>query len=371
MSSGVHDTVDLLAPTLGFLMAALVIADACARLGVFEALGAGIAHGAAGRPRRLYLRVLVAAALTTVALSLDATVVLLLPVVLVAAERSRVAARIHAYVVGHLANSASLLLPFSNLTNLIVVAAAGLGALRFAERMALPTLVAVLIDAVALAVVFRRDLRGVDAAPLGSPVDDTPATDPLAPRTVAALGLVALTLVGFVAASELGVAVVWAALPGAALLALLARMRPAAVVHAAQPAFAASVLVLGFAIAGVRSLGLDGVVTSLVPTGHSLGALLGMTVLAALAAGLVNNLPATLLLLPAALHGGEPTLLALLIGVNVGPNLLPTGSLATILWWRVARDAGHPPAVRDVARSGIATVPVTLVLATVALWAVT
>lgn len=391
MGGSISESVDLLVPTLGFLMAALVIADACARLGVFEALGGVIARGTAARPRRLYGRVVLAAAFTTIALSLDATVVLLLPVVLVAADRSRVAARPHAYVVGHLANSASLLLPFSNLTNLIVVASAGLGAVHFAALMAFPTLIAVAIDAAALAFVFRSELPRRRAAPkrangsAGAAEDGpierrerdrsleptaTGAPSAPAPRTRLAIALVGVTLVGFVAASEVGVAVVWAAIPGALVLALLARMAPRTVVHAAQPGFAAGVLILGVAVAAIRSAGLDGVVDSLVPTGSSLGALLGMAVVATLAAALVNNLPAVLLLLPAAGHGGERTLLALLIGVNVGANLFPTGSLATILWWRVARDAGHPPRPRDVIVTGLATVPLTLVLATAALWAV-
>src|SRR5690349_11712411 len=67
-------------PTLGFLAALLLLADGCREAGLFEALGAAIASGARGRPRRLLAMVFAAAAVTTAVLSLDATVVLLTPV---------------------------------------------------------------------------------------------------------------------------------------------------------------------------------------------------------------------------------------------------------------------------------------------------
>lgn len=106
------------------------------------------------------------------------------------------------------------------------------------------------------------------------------------------------------------------------------------------------------------------------PTGGSLWSLLAVAVLAAVLANLANNLLAILLLLPAAAAGGPGTVLAALIGVNVGPNLTYVGSLATLLWRRAlrARDAG--PAVGEVLRLGALTVPAALLAATVALWLV-
>jgi len=88
--------------------------------------------------------------------------------------------------------------------------------------------------------------------------------------------------------------------------------------------------------------------------------------LAAVLANLVNNLPATLALVPVAAAGGAPVLLAVLIGVNVGPNLTYVGSLATLLW-RKALGSEAPGALRFSA-VGLATVPLTLIAATTALW---
>ncbi len=84
-----------------------------------------------GRPRRLLVTTFALASVTTAVLSLDATVVLLTPVLLTTASRLRVAARPHVYACTHLANSASLLLPVSNLTNLLAFAATGLSFAAF------------------------------------------------------------------------------------------------------------------------------------------------------------------------------------------------------------------------------------------------
>jgi arsenical pump membrane protein len=85
-------------------------------------------------------------------------------------------------------------------------------------------------------------------------------------------------------------------------------------------------------------------------------------------ADLLNNVPALLVLLPAATAAGTPAVLAALVGVNVGPNLTYTGSLATLLWRRVLHARGEQPDLGTFLRLGIATVPVILIGATVALW---
>ena len=114
-----------LGPTVAFAAALLVLADGCGRAGLFGYLGAVMASGARGEPRRLLGLVFGVAAATTAVLSLDATVVLLTPVVFATAARLRFSPRPHVYACSHLANIASLLLPVSNLTNLLAFDAAG------------------------------------------------------------------------------------------------------------------------------------------------------------------------------------------------------------------------------------------------------
>jgi arsenical pump membrane protein len=128
------------------------------------------------------------------------------------------------------------------------------------------------------------------------------------------------------------------------------------------------VLGLGIIVRGVAEHGLGDLVADLVPSGDGLLALLAVAGLAALLANLLNNVPALLVLLPAAAAAGPATTLATLIGVNVGPNLTYTGSLATLLWRRVLHARGEPPALGTFLRLGAATVPPILVGGTVALW---
>jgi len=87
-------------------------------------------------------------------------------------------------------------------------------------------------------------------------------------------------------------------------------------------------------------------------------------------ANVCNNLPAVLVLLPLALPSGPGAVLAVLIGVNIGPNLTYTGSLATMLWRRDLRRRDESiPELREFTRLGLLTVPAGLVIAVLALWA--
>ena len=104
------------------------------------------------------------------------------------------------------------------------------------------------------------------------------------------------------------------------------------------------------------------------PAGTSLPALLAIAALAAGLANVCNNLPAVLVLLPLAAPAGAGAVLAVLLGVNIGPNLTYTGSLATLLWRRTLRHHGSAPDLGEFTRLGLATVPAGLVLAVLALW---
>ncbi|HWT94720.1 MAG TPA: ArsB/NhaD family transporter, partial [Solirubrobacteraceae bacterium] len=143
---------------------------------------------------------------------------------------------------------------------------------------------------------------------------------------------------------------------------------PHALAHVAQPNLVALVLGLGVLVAAASEHGVGELVGTLLPDGDGLLALLGVAALAALLANLVNNLPATLVVIPIAAAAGPASVLAALIGLNAGPNLTPTGSLATLLWRRVARGTdGAVPDARFVRLGAVAT-PVVVVAATTALW---
>jgi arsenical pump membrane protein len=128
------DEVRALAPTVGFLAAVLVLADLCEREGLFTAAGARLVSASGGRPVPFLGQVFVLGSAVTAVLSLDATVVLLTPVVMDAAVRSRLRPKPPVYACSHLANTASLLLPVSNLTNLLAFRASGLSFVRCARH---------------------------------------------------------------------------------------------------------------------------------------------------------------------------------------------------------------------------------------------
>ena len=303
---------------------------------------------------------LVGSAVTAV-LSLDATVVLLTPVVFATAARLQLRPKPQVYACTHLANSASLLLPVSNLTNLLAFRASGLSFTRFGAVMALPWLAAIATEWLVLRRFFASDLAGH-----GRPAQEPPAGTPRY-----AVAVLALTLVGFGLASPLGVDPAVMAALGAAALAIPAlvrgRVRVGDLARAVAVPFLLFVAALGVVVRAVSEGGLGQLVEQLVPGGGQLWSLLAVAVVAGLLANLVNNLPA-ILLLPAAAAAGPGTVLAALIGVNVGPNLTYVGSLATLLWRRVLQEHDAEPAVGEFLRLGARTVPAGLAAATLALW---
>lgn len=356
-----------LGPVIGFLAAVLVLAQLCEDEGLFRACGAWMARGATGRPRRLLIHVFVTASAITAVLSLDATVVLLTPVVFATAARLGARPKPHIYACTHLSNTASLLLPVSNLTNLLAFAASGLSFTRFAALMTLPWLAAIAVEYA----IFRRYFATNLTA--STPARQTAEQHPVPVFTMVTL---ATTLAGFALCSTVGINPAWAALAGAAPLAgrALAQRRttPRQIMRAAAVPFLAFVLSLGLVVHAVVDNGLDDALGHLIPGGATpttgLRALLGTALLAAALANLINNLPAVLVLLPLTAPAGAGAVLAVLLGANIGPNLTYAGSLATLLWRRIVHHHDHDVDLGEFTRLGLATVPTALLLAVTALW---
>ena len=335
--------------------------------GLFAAAGHRLSRAA---PNGLVLfagAALLVAGVTAV-LNLDTSVVFLTPVLAYAA-RSRGEGE-GALLVGCLllSNTGSLLLPGSNLTNLIVLGHLHLSGGQFLARMALPWIGAVVLTGGIIAVAERRSLRGnrprpadrsdpdpdldpdMTVAPPKAPLEASPAAD-------ATLGLGAL---GVVAVTALVLALRDPALPVAGVGVLLITVRLATrrqhLDHVLE-VLGVPVLVGLFGIAlalGTLGRAWSGPATLL---SHLDG--VGTAVVAALATVVVNNLPAASLLASRV----PPHPYALLVGLNIGPNLFVTGSLAWILWWRTARSAGSAPPVRRAVVLGLLTVPLSMAAA--------
>lgn len=352
-----------LARVVAFLGAVLVLAKLCDDEGLFEAAGAAMARTSSDS-HALLRQVFVIAAVITAALSLDATVVLLTPVVLATVRRLRTAVPPYAYATAHLANAASLLLPVSNLTNLLVYRGAHISFLKFTLLMAMPWLAAVVTVYLVFRFFFARDLRvQPDREDLGPP--------PRPPIFV--LVVVGLTLVGFVVAESLDIAPAWAALAGATVLAVRSlrhrRTSVAEIVRSVNVPFLVFVPALGIVVQAVMLSGMSSKMSAVLPSGSGLAALLGIAAIAAVLANVVNNLPATLVLVPLIAASGPAAVLAVLIGVNIGPNLTYVGSLSNLLWRRVLRRHDVAAGVGEYTRLGLCTVPTALTAAVLALWA--
>jgi arsenical pump membrane protein len=361
--------VETLGPTIGFLAAILVIAHLADVDGVFRWIGGLLVAGSRGSAQRLLTLVFVVASLTTALLSLDATVVLLTPVLLGAVRRLQISGAPPVYAAAHLSNTASLLLPVSNLTNLLAVHASGLSFIGFAGLMAGPWVAAIAVEYVIFRWAFRDDLAPSHDAPSRNRMPDE-----VEPAPTASLVLLGVILVAVFASSAFGIEPVWVAGAGAVVWLSwdLARRRVGAeaVIDAVNPWFLLFVAALGVVVQAAIGHGLQDALAGLLPGGDGLLALLVLAVIAAVLANVINNLPATLVLL-AALGGAPPAaaVLAVLIGVNIGPNLTYAGSLATMLWRRILRDRGHGPSLRRFTVLGLTTVGPTLLAAVLALWA--
>jgi arsenical pump membrane protein len=329
-------TVRRVLPLLLFLGSVIVLAELTAAAEVFDVVATRLSIIARGRFPALFLLCVALASLTTIALNLDTTAVLLTPVILALAFKIEVAPLPLAMTTVWLANTASLLLPVSNLTNLLAANRVALAPIDFARRMWAAQLAAVAVTTVLLWVLYwRSGRRGADR--YVPPSRHVPA-QPLLFR-VAAFGCL-LFVTGILVGVPIGVA----SSVSAGLLVIAFAVRNRSVLRPRLVPWRLLVFVTGLflVVQTISRHGLATIVSAMVGHGDGpVGSLRAMGTGAGLS-NLVNNLPAYVAgesVVPVANH---TQLLALLIGTNVGPVITPWASLATLLWfercqaWRVA-----------------------------------
>jgi arsenical pump membrane protein len=283
----------------------------------------------------------------TAVLNLDTSVAFLTPVLIYTARSRGGGEAPLLYGCLLLSNAGSLFLPGSNLTNLIVLGHLRMSGAHFFTEMWAPALAALVVTGMVIALLGRRDLRLEPSEPSESP-----------PTTVG-LGLAAVI---------------------AAAVLVLVLPSPALAVAAVGAFVIVCRLVTGkenlghvFDVVGVPVLaGLFGVAVALGTLGRAWSGPATMLShldtwstagVAALVSVVVNNLPAASLL--AARTPAHP--FAMLIGLNLGPNLLVSGSLAWILWLKAARIAGARPSLARASRLGVVAVPLSMAAALVIL----
>ncbi|BBL78502.1 arsenical pump membrane protein [Rubrobacter xylanophilus] len=347
----------------------MLLGGVAERAGFFGWVAALAARAGGGRTWLLFVMVFLAGSAVTAGLSLDATAAVLTPIVCAMVARLGLRALPFAFACVYAANTASLFLPISNLTNLLAYDALDLGFVRFAGVMFLPGLLAVAVNATVLVVMFRSDLAGGYGAYRFEP--GNPAFFRLSAATLAAVlaALPAAPVLGVPAgpvalAGGLGVAAV-AVARGWLGIREAARCVPWGLLALVCGLF---VVVRAAADAGLDRLLLEGLLSA--PGGEwGFGRLLAVAASAALGANLLNNLPLLTLSLGVAREAGEPAAYALLIGTNVGPNLTLTGSLATLIWLGLVRERGVEVGAGRFLAVGLAVTPPVLLAATAGLWA--
>lgn len=346
-------------PILGFLVCITVVADLADGIGVFATVARGAARLARGSVLGLWILVVALAVVSTTVLSLDTTAVLLTPVVLALARQLELDAGLFAYTTVWLANTASLLLPVSNLTNLLAVSTLpGQRAVEFAALTWPAALASVLVTVLALGLLFHRSLRGRYQRPPGEPVAD---------RGLLVVAMVVCGLLG--PAFLLGLPVVVPAAVAAAILVLACAVRARSLLtwRLIPWALVLGVSVLFVVVQIAHDHGLAAVLGRAAGHGDGWTALVRLAGLSGGGANVIDNLPSYLALEPAA--GDSPLrVAALLTGVNAGPLITPWASLATLLWAGRCRTAGVPVSWVRFALRGVVLAPIVVVSAVTALW---
>jgi arsenical pump membrane protein len=316
-----------------FLAGMMLLSELARREGVFGWL-ASVAVGSSRRSRtRLFTTIYAIGTLFTIFMSNDATAVVLTPAILAAVKKAKVPALPYLFVCALVANAASFVLPISNPANLVVFDSAMPSLGRWLASFAVPSALSILATYGALRALFRRDLRGA------VPEDVKPEPLSRAGRFVL-LGLGLVTVVLLIASAvhvDLGLPTCLASIAVTAAVCVTAKRNPSPLARAISLStlcLVAGLFIMVDAIEGIGALDLTRAwlerAASLPPMA---GAFLAGSAVA-VAHNAVNNLPLGLIA-GATLRQSHPSALlsnVVLIGVDLGPNLSVTGSLATILW---------------------------------------
>ena len=329
-----QELVDLAArigPVMVFLVAMTVVAEVAEIAGVFDVAAHWTSHAGRHRTWLLWLLVVALATACTIVLSIDTTAVLLTPVVIAMTRQLGIPAMPFALTTVWLANTASLLLPVSNLSNLIALhrfSTLGVGTHEYIALAWRPALAAIVATVVVLFVLHRRELL--------TRYDPDPPADPHDRVLLWVAGGVCVAL-GPAFVSGVMPAVP-AAIGAVVLLGVLAWRWPSRLRTVAVPWLMVLAVCILFVVVDVAMRhGLEPLLRGLV--GGEEGPLWQVGVVGAAGANLVNNLPAYLALEPVS-DGSAQRLMALLVGVNAGSIVTIWGSLATLLWRDRCRRAG-------------------------------
>ena len=346
-----------------FLIGMMLLAELAREAGLFDWLAAQATRAARGDARRLFALVYLVGIFVTVFLSNDATAVVLTPAVYAAARAARAEPLPYLFVCAFIANAASFVLPISNPANLVIFGAHMPSLARWLVQFSLPSVLAIAATYGVLRITQRRSLRAPIARDIAVPT--LSADGRLAAAGIAATAIVLLLASGF--ALPLGLPTFLAGTATAAIVLGRKRRSPRRLLQGVSWSVLPLVAGLFVLVEGLAHTGVIARLATLLQTAADRSVtdaswLAG--ILSALACNLMNNLPVGLI--AGSLDAGHlsgPVSGALLIGIDLGPNLSVTGSLATILWLVAIRREGQDVGTWRFLRLGLVVIPPALVLA--------
>jgi arsenical pump membrane protein len=351
-----------------FLIGMMLLSEVARKEGLFDWLATQAVTRARGSSKRLFLILYIVGTLVTVFLSNDATAVVMTPAVYAATRAAQVEPLPYLFICAFIANAASFVLPIANPANLVVFGGKMPVLSEWLRYFAGPSLVAILATYVLLRLTQRSELVGKVAAIEGA----RPLTFG---AKLAAIGI-ALTAVVLLSASEfdlpLGLPTFCAGVSSTAVVLVIARQSPLPILRDVSWSVLPLVAGLFVLVAGLNQTGLlsalarnlhDAAGSSPQATSWVAG------IVVAVACNLVNNLPVGLIAAATSHAARVPAQVAgaIMIGVDLGPNLSVTGSLATILWLIALRREGVNIASLRFLRLGLIVMPPVLMLSLLAL----
>jgi arsenical pump membrane protein len=349
-----------------FLAGMMLLAELARREGVFEWLASIAVSASKGSCYRLFGFVFSVGILVTVFLSNDATAVVLTPAVYAAIRRAKVEPLPYLFACAFIANAASFVLPISNPANLVIYGSGMPPLGHWLNAFLFPSIAAVVVTCLALLGVSRKQLAGSFVKP-GDP-------NPLTPTGKrAAFGLAASAILLIAASTlnwDLG-AVTCAAAFLAILFATAGRGIDKLIGGGSWSVLplVAGLFVIVEALYGAGALKLAAhALRALSALPKASGSLLASFGIAGLS-NIMNNLPSGLLTAGALQNSAAPEHIrrALLIGVDLGPNLSVTGSLATILWLVAVRREGENVTAWQFLKTGVVVMTPALLFSTLAI----
>jgi arsenical pump membrane protein len=351
-----------------FLIGMMLLAEVARQEGLFDWLAALAVGYAPNSARRLFLIVYIVGTAVTVFLSNDATAVVLTPAVYAATRAAKVEPLPYLYVCAFIANAASFVLPISNPANIVVYGDKLPPLIAWLKLFALPSLIAIVATYVALRFTQRSALDVTVASPADSRPLSLGGKIAAAGICLAATGLIVMSFLG----GDLGLPTFIAGIATAVLVLASTRKSLSPVIRGVSWSVLPLVAGLFVLVEALNNTGLLPALGAeferLSQSSPNLVALLSGISFAG-ASNLANNLPVGLIAATVnhGVHLPESVTGAILIGVDLGPNLSVTGSLATVLWLIALRREGEHVSAVQFLKVGAVVMPPALILAVTAL----